>query len=180
MVADSDLDVLIRKPKNARAFVKKHWGDGAPANRSFGIKGISSEVDYVLCRGNRAEASCLGFLQADETIVGKVKRVRRTKIHGETVKWNEYDTEKDFEYGPPSALRSPRVAEINLAFAPVDDEWVRLAYKIDDLTSESERERLTAADYDQRIQLCQVCVRGLKAFITRTANAQMGLFRFTW
>lgn len=176
MAADSDLDALIKKPKDARAFVKKSWsGD---EGRRFEIKSIWPEVDYILRAGKPEEQTVLAFLQTDETVIGKVKRVRHMKVGGEPVQWNEYDTEKDFEFGPPSALHAQRVAEIEQALAPVTDEWVRAEYDIEQLSSEHDRERLTAADYDLRIQYCQESVRELKAFIARAAEARMGLLRY--
>jgi hypothetical protein len=182
MIVDGDLDALLRKPKNARAFIKKSLAKDAPESqaRSFGIKGIYFDVDYVLRAGRPPEQLPLGFLQAEGHIVGQVKRVRRMKVGDEIVQWNEYNTEDDFYYGPPSAFRSERVAEINQALAQVSDEWVRTAYNVDDLTSEAERGRLTAADYDARIQWCQEAVRELKVFIARAASAEMGLLRYLW
>lgn len=182
MVADADLNALLQKPQNARTFIRKTWSDqtSESRDRSFGIKNEWSQVNYVLRAGVPAQETPLGFLEADERIVGKVKRVRRMKVGDETVQWNEYEREGDFEYGPPSALLAARVAEINRALTPVDDERVRAAYNIDQLTTEAERGRLTAADYEERIRYCQETVQELKAFIRRTANAQLGLLRYVW
>lgn len=180
MVTDGDIEALIRKPKSARAFIDSAWGVGSEdlqTRRSMGIRYIFDRIDYVLQAGAPAAQLPLGFLQADEHIIGKVKKVHRLTIGDEVVQWNEYEGEY---YGPPSGFRSDRVSEIHQALAPVNDGWVRNAYNPDDLTSENERQRLTPSDHDARIQECQEVVRELKIFISRAASAQMGLIRYIW
>lgn len=182
MITDRDIEALTRKPKDARAFIKRggEFETGLQKRRSMGIGHIFDRIDYVLRAGRSPDALPLGFLQADGQLIGKVKRIVRFRVGDEIVRYPEYQYEDDFHYGPPHAFFSAQVVEIAHALDPVDNIWVRQAYNPDDLYDEAERQRLTPSDHDARIEECQEIVRELKAFISRAASSQMGLIRYIW
>jgi len=188
MARDEDIATLVRKPKQTRAVIDKNWSGAESekdhqARRSMSIWRTFGELDYVLRAGRPQGELPLGFLGADGHVLGKVKRTRRIHVGDKVVEYPEYENEKDFYNGPPSAFLSNQVAEVNHALGQVDDDWIKRAYNPDDLIAPITLEA-PAFDLDQHVrehvQACQEITCELKAFIARAARDEMGLIRFHW